>query len=177
MKFLIAFGSTEGQTKKIAEWVAARIAESGHEARTYDSNRFLRDLDVASFDAMIVAGSVHQKLHQDSIVGFARAHKAQLDERPATFLSISLNAGLKGHEEECDGYIESFVQACGWQPASTLKVAGALKYSEYDFFMEQIIRHVVLKGEGPADPNEDYELTDWDELGTFVDGFVGQAGA
>ena len=177
MKLLIAFGSTEGQTQKIVEWVAERIRSAGHEVEIYDSKRLLRGFDIDTFDAIIVAGSVHQKNHQESIVVFALAHREQLEAKPSAFLSVSLSAGLKDGEQDCLCYVEEFVEKSGWRPSNLLIVAGAVLYSEYDFFMEQTIRHVVMQGREPKDIKEDYELTDWKALGEFVDGFVEKAGA
>jgi len=177
MKLLIAFGSTEGQTQKIAEWIAARVRAAGNEAEVYHSKRRLRGLDVDTFDAIIVAGSVHQKHHQESIVGFALAHRAQLEAKPSAFLSVSLSAALKNGEQDCRDYVEDFVEKCGWRPSNVLMVAGAVRYSEYDFFMEQIIRHVVMQGREPTDLKEDYELTEWEALGKFIDGFMEKAEA
>ena len=177
MKLLIAFGSTEGQTQKIAEWITARVRDAGHEAEVYDSKRRLRRRDVGTFDAIIVAGSVHQKRHQESIAAFALAHLADLEAKPSAFLSVSLSAALKDGEQDCLDYVEEFVEKSGWRPPNLLMVAGAVRFSEYDFYMEQVVRHVVMQGREPMDLKEDYELTDWDALGSFVDQFLDKAGA
>jgi len=176
MKLLIAFGSTEGHTQKVAEWIAARVRAAGHEAAVYDSKRRLRGFDVDTFDAIIVAGSVHQKCHQESIAGFALAHQTQLEAKPSAFLSVSLAAALEDGEQDCRDYVEDFVDKSGWRPSNVLMVAGAVRHSEYDFFMEQIIQHIVMQGREPEDHEDDYELTDWEALGKFVDGFIQKAG-
>ncbi|MGI9412254.1 MAG: flavodoxin domain-containing protein, partial [Hyphomicrobiales bacterium] len=137
----------------------------------------LRGRDVGAFDAIIVAGSVHQKRHQESLVAFALAHLADLEAKPSAFLSVSLSAALKDGEQDCVDYVEDFVEKSGWRPSNLLMVPGAVRYSEYDFFMEQIIRHVVIQGRESKDFKEDYELTDWEALGTFVDEFIDKAGA
>jgi menaquinone-dependent protoporphyrinogen oxidase len=51
-----------------------------------------------------------------------------------------------------------------------------LRYDKYDFFQEQIIRHVVLKDRAPDVIDGDHDFTDWDALGAFVDDFTGKAG-
>ena len=60
MNVLIVYGTTEGQTQKIAEWTATRIRERGHQAELLDSAALESDLDLETYDAFIIAESVHQ---------------------------------------------------------------------------------------------------------------------
>ena len=61
MNVLIVYGTTEGQTRKIAEWMATRIRERGHQAELRDSAALAPDLDLKAFDAFMIAASVHQE--------------------------------------------------------------------------------------------------------------------
>ena len=70
--------------------------------------------------------------------------------------------------------MDSFVLATKWQPAATLLIGGAVRYTEYDFFQEQFVKFVVMKG-GGADTEGDHEFTDWEALAEFVDGFLESA--
>ena len=60
LNVLIVYGTTEGQTRKIAEWTAKRIRERGHQAKLLDSAALESDLDLDSYDAIMIAASVHQ---------------------------------------------------------------------------------------------------------------------
>jgi menaquinone-dependent protoporphyrinogen oxidase len=175
MTFLIVYGTTEGQTRKIAERIAARVRELGREAELHDSSALLENLQVGMFDAIIVAASVHQQQHQDSVTEFAFAYRDQLQTKPAAFLSVSLSAALEDDKREAQKYVDQFVAETGWRPAEILLVAGALRYAEYDFFREQIVKHIVLKGRGAAVAKCDCEFTDWETLFKFVDSFVTRA--
>jgi len=64
MKILIAYGTTEGQTQKIAMAIGTRVQELGHDAHVFDTAS-LEDIDVASYDRIVVAGSVHHERHQE----------------------------------------------------------------------------------------------------------------
>jgi menaquinone-dependent protoporphyrinogen oxidase len=55
--------------------------------------------------------------------------------------------------------------------------AGALKYSEYDFFKEQIIRHIVMAGRQIPSDQKDWEFTDWAALDSFIAEFLQSASA
>jgi len=60
----------------------------------------------------------------------------------------------------------------GWQPTRTVLLAGALRYSEYDDFREQIIQHLILKGREITVSTGDHELTDWDDLSLRLPGRI-----
>jgi hypothetical protein len=93
MRILIAYGTSEGQTRKIANKVAARMHELGHDAHLFDTAS-LEETDVGSYDKVIVAGSVHEQRHQQSVEVFVMASSAELQGRPTLFLSVSLSAAF-----------------------------------------------------------------------------------
>lgn len=53
----------------------------------------------------------------------------------------------------------------------TLLLGGASRFTEYDYFQEQIVKFIVMKGGGAAG-TESREFTDWNALAGFVDGFL-----
>lgn len=177
MKVLIVYGTTEGQTRKISEWIAERIRRIGHDAEPHDSASLSADLDVGGYDAVIVAASVHQHSYQSSLVHFVKEHLAQLQVNPTAFLSVSLSSVLDEDQREAQGYVDQFLTETGWHPTQTELVAGALVYTQYDFFKRQIMKLILWKGGGPTDANQDYEFTDWDALSSFVDSFLEMAGS
>ena len=172
MNVLIVYGTTEGQTRKIAEWTATRIRERGHQARLLDSAALESDLDPETYDAFIIAASVHQECHQEAITNFVIAHREVLDAKPSAFVSVSLSAVLEGAETEAQKYVDSFLSVTGWRPRRTLLLGGALRFTEYDYFQEQIVKFIVMKRSGAASTGRDREFTDWNALADFVDGFL-----
>ena len=66
--------------------------------------------------------------------------------------------------KEAQSYVDAFLAGTGWKPTQSFLVAGALRYGEYDYFKEQVIEHLVLKGRKAKEPKEDYEFTDWAAL-------------
>ena len=172
MRILVAYATTEGQTRKIAERVVAQVREFGHDAELFDTARSPIGLNVDSIDKVIVAGSVHQRQHQETVAMFVSANLAQLQTKPTMFLSISVSAAFKEGVPEAQSYVDEFLAYTGWQPTQTLLTAGALRYDEYDYFKEQIIEHVVLKGHDVEGPKGDHEFTDWEVLHKSVDGFL-----
>ena len=171
MKFLVIYATTEGQTRKISEFVQDSLTSSGHDVELLNSARRLIDLDILQYDAIILAGSVHQQKHQESITNFVIAHRQQLQKRPVLFISVSLSIAFNGSAEEALGYLERFINETGLRPASSLLVAGALRFAQYDYFMEQIVEFVVLKDQEKI--TEDCEFTDWDKLREDIGAFAG----
>jgi menaquinone-dependent protoporphyrinogen oxidase len=49
--------------------------------------------------------------------------------------------------------------------------------TEYDYFQEQIVKFIVLKGGSAASAGGDREFTDWNALANFVDRFLYQSTA
>jgi menaquinone-dependent protoporphyrinogen oxidase len=172
VKVPISFASTEGQTRKIAERIGARARERGHEVSVYDSASLIDIPDVDAFDAIILAASVHQERHQDSIINFAIAHRDQLSRKSSTFISVSLSAAMEDGRAEAQGYVDLFIATTHWLPDKTLLLGGALRYSEYDYFERQVLRHIVMKRGATPAPNMNYEFTDWKALDSFIDDFL-----
>jgi menaquinone-dependent protoporphyrinogen oxidase len=169
---LIVYGTTEGQTRKIAEWTATHAHERGHQVELRDSAALIADLKLETFHAFIIAASVHQKQHQETITNFVIAHHELLNAKPSVFISVSLSAVLEGGRTEAQEYVDRFVYVTRWQPRMTLLLGGALRFTEYDYFQEQIVKFIVMKRSGAPSTAGDREFTDWDTLASFVSGFL-----
>ena len=177
MKILIVYGTTEGQTRKISMHMEKCIEENGHIAVLHDSTSFPIALNVAAYDAVIVAASLHQNRYQAPIVQFIEENLEVLTDRPTAFISVSLSAVFDDDREDAQKCLDMLLDQTGWAPTRTEHVAGALVYTQYDFFKRQIMKFIVKKGGGPTDASQDYEFTDWDALDAFVKAFVQTAGA
>jgi menaquinone-dependent protoporphyrinogen oxidase len=172
MRVLIVYATTEGQTRKIAERIAEQVRERGHEAELRNAADWQSDFHLDAFDRVIVAGSVHERQHQRPLTIFVPAHLAQLHARPTLFVSVSLSAAFPDGLAEAQTYVDEFLNDVKWKPSQVLLAAGALRYEEYDYFMEQIVRFVVLKDREAANAHGDHEFTDWDALAGAVDAFL-----
>jgi menaquinone-dependent protoporphyrinogen oxidase len=172
MKVLIAYGTTEGQTRKIAEAVAAQISELGHDFELFDTSGLKGDLHPESFDKIIIAGSVHEQQHQMAVEIFVAVNLKKLQTKPTMFLSVSLAAAFEDGLADAQGYVDSFFGNVGWRPAQSLLVAGAVRHGEYGYYKEQILKHVVLEDRNLDDPESDHEFTDWKLLAKAIVEFI-----
>ena len=175
MNVLIVYGTTEGQTRKIAERVVKHVSDRGHSVELHDAGEPDAGLDLNEFHAFVVAGSVHQEQHQKTIKNFATAHSQRLSASPSAFISVSLSAALEETRSEAQTYVDRFVSLTGWQPRMTLLLGGAICFTEYDYFQEQVVKFIVMKRGLASEDGADREFTDWDALDSFVEDFLEMA--
>ena len=174
MKLLLVYGTTEGQTQKIARFVADHVAQRGHQIQLLNAIEATPAVDPRDFDAVIVAASVHAGHYQSPVIHFVQDRLAAIDMRPNAFLSVSL-AAAGNDKEDVEGLkrcVADFIHKTGWTPRSMHHVAGAFRYTSYDFLKRWAMKYIAYRKGAPTDTSRDYELTDWDDLTRFVDSFV-----
>jgi menaquinone-dependent protoporphyrinogen oxidase len=99
-----------------------------------------------------------------------------LNAIPTAFLSVSLAAAADSEEDkrglqEC---LETFLAKTGLKPAAIEHVAGAFRYTEYDFLKRWAMKYIAWRKGQPTDTGRDYEYTDWDALARFAEAFAGR---
>lgn len=176
MRILLVYGTTEGQTRKVAGFVADQLTQRGHQARVVNAIEDAASVvDPREFDAVIVAASVHAGRYQSALIHFVTEHLAAIGERPNAFLSVSL-AAAGGDQEDIEGLercLAAFTQQTGWTPRRIHHVAGAFRYTSYDFLKRWALKYIAYRKGAPTDTSRDYELTDWADLARFAADFAG----
>jgi menaquinone-dependent protoporphyrinogen oxidase len=170
----IVYGSSEGQTARIARFIADVMAEDGHVVELVDSHSVPPDFDPGKFDGVLVGASVHVGKHDQTIVNFARENLDALQCRPSAFFSVSLTAAGDTEKEAADigRVIEQFSERTGWQPEKTGVFAGALAYSQYNPVVRFVLKRISASHDGDTDTSRDYEYTDWDDVARFAKQFL-----
>lgn len=166
MKILIAYATTEGQTRKICRFCADALIDNGHSVELLNLGDDEDGLDLSRFDAAILAASLHLGAYQVAIENFAENHSTALENIPTMFLSVSLAvaSGEADDLNELEEIAQRFFENTGWHPARVEHVAGAFRFTQYDFFRSLAMRWVAAKQGQTVDPNTDREYTDWDAL-------------
>ena len=173
MKILIAYATTEGHTRKIAHHITTFLKERGHDAQDYDCGTPEEGPDVGSFDAFVLAGSIHQEKHQPYLVDYAKDNLDALQNKPSALVSVSLSASMQDGEAAAKKYVEEFTQETGWEPQKVHLAGGAIRFVEYDFYKQFTIKYMVLKGkEMPDSSVGNPEYTDWGALDDFLEDFL-----
>jgi len=173
MRIYIAYATKEGQTAKIADYIAEVVRAHGHEADTVDIGH-TRDGVPAGCDGVIVGSSIHMGKHDKHAAAFVRRNREVLERVPSAFFSVSLAA--HGDEAEAAGYVEEFETETGWRPAQVALFGGALPYTQYGFLTRHLMKKIV--GDKPGnlgtDTSRDYVYTEWDGVRRFAEDFLAQ---
>jgi menaquinone-dependent protoporphyrinogen oxidase len=170
-KILIAYGTTEGQTARIADQLAGVIRSRGFESQAVDLKRS-NDFPLHAYDAVIVGGSIHMGKHQDDVADFVRKNRAALERLPSAFFSVSLAA--HGDIENAEAYVANFEQQTGWRPAKIGLFSGALLYRKYGLLKRYMMKRIVRDkpGDVSTDTSRDHVYTDWDQVQRFAEDFL-----
>ena len=175
---LVAYATTEGQTRKVAEFIAERLRIRGHRVDLVDTATPAAQQVTAAYQAAFVGGSLHNQRHQSSLMHFAKANRDWLASLPVAMFSVSLAAAgpdMDGRRE-ARRLADAFNDEAGLRPRLTHCIAGALKYTQYDYFKRLVMRMIARANGGSTDTAHDTEYTDWDDVESFVDEFLRLAG-
>ncbi|MFY9633743.1 MAG: flavodoxin domain-containing protein [Cellulosimicrobium cellulans] len=169
-KIYIPYGSVEGQTARIVEYIAELVGAHGHEAETVDLKHAGDSLPDGQ-DAVIVAASVHIGKHEKYVVDFVRKNRSELERLPSAFISVSLAA--HGDEHGGEGYVAEFEEQTSWHPAHVGMFSGALSYTRYNFLKRQMMKKIAKdRGSTDLDTSRDYVYTEWDGVKHFTEDFL-----
>lgn len=171
-RILVLYGTSEGQTAKVARALAARLSADGLDADVDDVT--FGDPSPAPYDGVVVAASLHAGSYQKAVGKWLRAHVSELGKRPTAFVSVCL-ACLSTDaraRDEARAIPERYVGTFGWQPMMIKVVAGALPYTKYNFFTRWMMKRITAAAGGDTDTSRDYEYTDWPDLRAFADRFA-----
>jgi menaquinone-dependent protoporphyrinogen oxidase len=169
MKILIVYGTTEGQTRKIARFLKDEAEKSGHQVTLSDSTQ--EPPSPAGYDIVLIGASVHAHKYQSSVVHYVKEFADILNKIKCGFFSVSMAAASDNAESqaELNEVTLNFMKETGWEKADVEQVAGALLYTKYDFFKKLIMRMIVKRRGGNTDTSGDYEYTDWTKMKSFLE--------
>ncbi len=172
-RVLIVYGTTEGQTAKIAQHIGDAIARLGHDVIVRHAPE-ADDAEVAGHDAVVVGGSLHEGRYQRAVRDFVERHGARLASVPSAFFCVSLAAASRDADERAEPVrvARELAARGGWTPATIASFAGALKYTQYSWLKRMLMKHIAAKEGGETDTSRDFEYTDWDEVTRFAETFA-----
>ena len=179
MRTLILYATRQGQTRRIAEHIAAGLGAQHIEVELHDVRTPLLPIDWTRYDWACLAASVHAGHHEPEMIAFVKRHRHALEQRQAVFVSVTLSeAGAEDVRKpaavreqaaaDARRMIDVFIQDTGWTPARVLSVAGALAYSQYNVLIRFVMKRIARNAGAPTDTSRDYEFTDWTALDRFV---------
>jgi len=171
-RVLVLYGSSEGQTAKIARAIAYSLNADSIETDVVQADT--HDPRPCHYAGVIVAGSLHGGRYQKPVAKWIQAHLAEFGNQPTAFVSVCLSV-LSTQEkarDEARAIPRRFVDDLHWHPTVIKVVAGALPYTKYNFFTRWMMKRIVTSAGGDTDTSRDYEYTDWKDLRDFTDRFA-----
>lgn len=177
VKILIAYDTTEGQTRKVAQHVADVIARSGQEVEVIEIRRPPMGFTLDRFDAIVIGASIHLGKHSRQLSQFVGRHIARLNAVPSAFFSVSLSAaGSEKERADASRFVDEFLAESGWNPAVKTTIAGGLRYREYNFLKRWMMKKIAKQGGKDTDTSRNHEYTDWNAVNQFVSDFLAHLG-
>ena len=165
----VLYSTAEGQARRIAERVATDLRAEGFDVQCEDVAKAVM---LKKPDAVALIASIHVGKHATVAQNFIKTNLDLFNTIPAAFMSVSLSAS-ELDRTRAKGYVDAFLQETGWRPALTATIAGALRYTNYNFIKKFVIRRIAQQSGLPTDTSRDHEFTDWDEVKSFVEAFSG----
>jgi menaquinone-dependent protoporphyrinogen oxidase len=163
----VFYATTEGQTRRIAESLAASIQQHGFDSRAIDVSALPAGrLDWSQVRGVALGASLHTGKHQAAAMAFATAHRDALNAVPSAFFSVSLGVASQ-HPEEADAVrkiARDFTGRAEWRPDEILCVAGRLAYTKYGWLKRFVMKRIAKHEGGPIDTSRDHELTNWADV-------------
>jgi menaquinone-dependent protoporphyrinogen oxidase len=172
-RVLIPYGTTEGQTARIAEVIAEALRDKALQADPVDIKRLAGTIP-DGYDAAIIGASIHMGKHDKHVVEFVQRNLDILARMPSAFFSVSLAA--HGDTQEAEGYVDQFEDETGWRPDKVAMFGGALLYTHYGFIKRHMMKKIAQDKPGHlgVDLSRDYVYTEWDAVQRFAEHFADQ---
>jgi menaquinone-dependent protoporphyrinogen oxidase len=158
------YATRDGQSRRIAERIARRLADSGIPAVSIDlAGGMPASSSLATARLVVVVAAVRYGRPLPEAEQFLAFYRT-LRERPRlVLLSVNLTARKPGKDTvEGNAYLRKSIARHGLEPAFALAIAGRLDYSRYRWLDRQLIRFIMKLTGGPTDPKTCIEFTPWD---------------
>jgi menaquinone-dependent protoporphyrinogen oxidase len=162
-KVLIFYATEEGQTAKIARFIAGVGRGAGHEVDVRDVAAKEGPADLGPYTAVIVGSPVYYGRHPRRIVRWIREHRAPLAQKGACFFQVCMTSAKDDaeHAAQAAAVIDRMKQETGWPPARAVSFAGTIAYTRYPWWKKLIMKRIARGEGGPTDTSRDHEHTDW----------------
>ena len=174
MNILILYATREGQTAKIAEYVAQRLQGMQHQVNTQSVSTLPRGFKLEPFDAAILGGPIHIGHYPRHLTTFAKQHHTWLNSHPSALFTVcmAIRSKVSASRTQAETFGEQFGKATLWQPRLKATFAGAVKYTQYGFITRYIMKSIAGREGGSTDTSRDHEYTDWDAVAAFSEQFA-----
>jgi menaquinone-dependent protoporphyrinogen oxidase len=166
-KVLVVYGSTYGQTDRVAHRIAAVLSNAGHTVDIHRADQLPDALWLAAYDGFVVAASVLMGHHQEYVRDFVRRNATLLNKAPSAFVSVC--GAARDDPPQAQAYIDALLRETGWHPTVTHSFAGAVAYTRYGWWFRWYLQMISRRKGLPTDTSRDWDLTEWDAVDRFAE--------
>lgn len=161
-RILIAYASSHGQTRKIANRLAAELRSRGHEVELADALLALPP-PVEDYDAIVIGSRIQFGLHARPLLEYILANRAELHAIPSYLFVVSMAAAVP-QSADPKGYVAKLLALTHWQPRAAVALAGALPYRSYGAALRFVMKLISRSAGHSTDTSRDHEYTDWAQV-------------
>jgi menaquinone-dependent protoporphyrinogen oxidase len=169
-KYLIVYGTRDGQTAKIARAIGEEFRKTGRGVDELDAGKIPSDFDVEAYDGVIAGGGIQAGGYPKALIRFAQGSSQVLSRKPGAFFSVCLGILEKENpkaQSEVRRFVTDFMDKTGWHPEEWRIFAGSLAYTHYGWLKKRVMRWIAKKAGGSTDMTRDHEYTDWNQVREF----------
>jgi menaquinone-dependent protoporphyrinogen oxidase len=166
-KILVVYGSTFGQTERVARRIAGILKDAGHAVETHRGDELPDALPLGDYDGFLVAASVLMGHHQKYIRHWLRRYATLLNVAPSAFVSV---CGAAGSDPlQAQAYIDGLLRETGWRPKVTRSFTGAVAYTRYGWWLRWYLKVISRRKGLPTDTSRDWDFTEWGAVERFAE--------
>lgn len=175
MNILIVYASHDGQTGKIARFLAERLRAGRQHVEVMDAAQPRPRMSVEDYEAIVVGAPVRMQKYPLAIVNFVRANRARLAQVRSAFFSVCMAAAStdEARRRAAEAFPARLFADTGWQPALHATFAGAIRYTQYNWLVRMLMKRIARFEGASTDTSRDHEYTDWAAVERFADALPG----
>jgi menaquinone-dependent protoporphyrinogen oxidase len=161
------YSTVDGHTLEICERLKTIAESRGFDARLLELTPEV-ELDLDSFDQLVIGASIRYGKHRPELFRLIRANAKLLEAKHAAFFSVNAVARKpEKREAHTNPYVQKFLRNISWTPAITGVFGGKIDYAKYRFWDRTMIRFIMWMTKGPTDLSSKVDFTDWNDVEAF----------
>jgi|SRR6185369_17896582 len=167
------FATHDGQSRRIAEHIARRLAENGIAAVPRDADEAFAARDLSQAAVVVLIAAIRYGKHLPQAERVLAVYQTLRRPPPLAFASVNLTARKEGKTSAtANAYLRKAIERLRLAPALAVAFAGKLDYRRYRWNDRLIIRFIMLLTGGPTDPATCIEYTSWSAVDDFAAGIA-----
>jgi menaquinone-dependent protoporphyrinogen oxidase len=173
-KILLVYATREGQTRKIAEFLASELTTRGADVMLVNAadQAAAQGVNPADYDKVVLGASMHAGHIEKELLGYIKTHQAILQSKSCPFFLVLMAAATEDRQQRARELQEAEQMVRKQVPMALGPmelIAGALSYTRYNWFIKWTMKRISAKYGGATDTSRDHEYTDWEQVRRYAE--------